>query len=526
MSDIHVRDLAAPAAHRLTILALDKRVLTIVACAVFAAAAALIVAHVVYTPLQVDGAWYGYPGYALSQGRDPGENFAPLRSLLDEESGTRVSFDFDTRNLRAYPLAAWFKVFGTSIWSVKAVSLLELALLLVVVALVLRGAVGAIPATIGILLVASDVAALALGATDLRPDLLVGVLGAALFGLTVAHRSAFSWQRFGAAVLLAFCLVFVHLTAAVAFSVIGGAMLMDFLLNRTAFDRTRFVTYGAVLATGAVGFLFDREIRGALIPTASDPSTLYYADFGVFDLARIANKEISRWFGYFSDTNLPLLVALAAVLVLMAMTFRAQLSAGRKLSVPLAFGVVCGSIVLAVLNPHRASSHAFSVVVLAAMLAAYALDAASADRRQRTVGLFLCLVLCAGAVAKLALTAKIVVEHEAAGFSNNVLLDGVREELTRRSAKVVVGPSKLWAYVEPDQGVLIVDIRSGDLRALGEVMDRVDLLLLDEEFRNFRFVDALRRDLPGVELELVGTIGGPSARDRLEVFAPVRYPER
>jgi hypothetical protein len=526
MSDIRFRDVVAPAARRLTILTLDKRVLTIVACAVFASAAALIVAHFVYTPLQVDGAWYGYPGYALAQGRDPGENFAPLQSLLDEDGSTRVSFDFDTRNLRAYPLAAWFKAFGTSIWSVKAVSLFELALLLAAVAFVLRGAVAAIPAAIGILLVASDVAALTLGATDLRPDLLVGVLGVTLFGLTVAHRSGFSWQRFGAAVLLAFCLAFVHLTAAVAFSVVGGAMLMDFVLNRTAFDKTRFLTYGAVLATGAVGFLFDREIRGMLIPTASDPSTLYYADFGVFDLARIANKEMTRWFSYFSDTNLPLLIALAAVAVLIAMTFRAQLSAGRKLSVPLAFGVVCGSIVLAILNPHSAGSHALSVVVFAAVLAGYALDAASAHRCHRTVGLFLCLVLVAGAVAKLALTVKVVVEHNAAGFSNKVLWDGVNEELGRSSAKIVIGPSKLWAYVEPERDVLIVDRRSGDLHVLAEVIDRVDLVLLDEEFRDFKFVESLGRTLPGVELELVGTIGGPSARDRLEVFAPVRYPER
>ena len=48
-----------------------------VALVLFVAAAALVFAIAKWWPLQTDAGWYSYPGYALSEGRDPSENLLP-----------------------------------------------------------------------------------------------------------------------------------------------------------------------------------------------------------------------------------------------------------------------------------------------------------------------------------------------------------------------------------------------------------------------------------------------------------------
>jgi hypothetical protein len=70
-----------PAAQAMTTLcghAPSQRVLTLLAVGVVLSALALAAVYAWFVPISIDGGWYSYPGYALSQGRDPGENMREI----------------------------------------------------------------------------------------------------------------------------------------------------------------------------------------------------------------------------------------------------------------------------------------------------------------------------------------------------------------------------------------------------------------------------------------------------------------
>jgi hypothetical protein len=487
-------------------------------------AAGLIVAHYIYTPLQVDGAWYGYPSYALSQSRDPGENFAPL-ATLDSFDGLRVSFDFDTRNLRALPMTVWFKAFGTSIWAVKWYSILELSALLAAMALVLARAGASMRVTFLVFLfVLSDTVPLTLASTDLRPDLMIAALSLLVFALTVADRRPVSSTRLILAALLSCALVLTHLTSAIAFSVLGGAMLADLLLNRSIRAIPRLLAYGSVLGIGFVGLLYNQTFQEIPVPSSFDPASLYYPEVvRGFDLSRILAKEAVRWHGYFFDANVSILAVLLLTVISLPFTvFRlpSEAPATRSLIAPLVFGVICGVFVLAFVNPHRASSHAFSVVVFGLLLAGLAFDALP-TKHLRRFGYAVLVVICTASVAKFALATKISLESESSGISNALIRKTVEQEFSDHNADVVLGPTNLWAYVDPSVDTLVIDKRAGrsNLSDLEDFIDRVDLIVIDREYADFDFLDRLTAAYPRLSIQQGKQLGDPESQNFLSIYS-------
>lgn len=510
---------------------LGFRTRLLVAAFVALSAGILAATHFVYTPLQVDGAWYGYPGFALSQGRDPGESFAPIDLPIDD-TGTRVNFPFDTRDLRTYSIAAWFQLFSPSIWSAKAYSLMELLVLVSVTVFVLRQNIGASwAAAIAGLMLLSDLTAVSLASADMRPDIAVAIFGVAVFGGAVMHRGSFSWQRSVCCVLLAAILAFVHLTSAVAFSVIGGAMAVDFLLNRSAMSIRRIATYFGVLAVGLVGLAFQRPVRELLVPTSFDPSSLYYPQpANNLALGHLAAKELNRWYNYFFDANVSILVALLVVTFFAVRILRTHGQSEKssdssiRLIAPLAFGLLCGIGVLAILDPHPASHHAFSVLVFAYLLSAYVLDAAT-SRNQHGLSNTLAALLVAAGLAKVLLATKIGIEEVEDGLSNATIRTALNEEVEKTGARVIIGPTMLWSYLKPSGSYLVLDRRTGDLRVLAPALNQVDLIVADEEYRAFNFVETLEQTYPQFEVSMIRTIGNVDAPDRLQLFTIHHRPQ-
>ena len=488
-------------------------------------AVALIAACWVYVPLQVDGSWYGYHAYALSQSRDAGENFAPLETL-DRSDGLRVSFDFDERHLRVLPMSLWFKAFGTSIWAVKSYSMLELLAFLAALAFALARAGASMRVVFLVFLfVLSDTVPLTLAAADLRPDLAVLALTLLIFGLTVADRRSMSVTRAIVAAFLSFVLVLTHLTSAIALSVLAGSMAADLWLSRSARTVPRALAYGAVLAVGFVGLLFDHFLHGSLIPTAFDPSQLYYPAPGRgFDMVKILSLEAGRWHGYFFESN----VSTLAVLLLAAFALPYSISwrspkapATRALIAPLAFGIVCGILVLTFVDPHYLlTPHAFSVVVCSLLLAGLTFDALP-ETKLRRFGYAILVLLCTASLAKLALAAKIAWEAQTSGISNAIIQRTVAQEFTDRHADVVLGPTKLWAYADPSTDTLIIDRRSSaaDLTLLQDFIGRVDLIVVDREYADFQFVDHLKGAYPQLSLQLDKQLGDPASQNFLTFYA-------
>jgi len=58
----------------------SDRVLGAIAILIALTALTLAAFYAWFVPLQTDGGWYSYPGYALSKGRDPSENLLPARA--------------------------------------------------------------------------------------------------------------------------------------------------------------------------------------------------------------------------------------------------------------------------------------------------------------------------------------------------------------------------------------------------------------------------------------------------------------
>ena len=500
-------------------------VVTLCAGLAIVSAIALVVIHFVYTPLQVDGAWYGYPAYALAHDRDPAENLAAPESL-ESQAGTKISFGFETRHLRVLPMAAWFSAFGSSIWSAKVYSVLELLLLLSGFAYALAAS-RMTPWVAGLvwLFAISDIVPLTLGSTDLRPDLAIAFLALTLAAVTVFHRGPFSVYRIVLAAVLSFALVGTHLTSAIAFSILGGTMVIDVVTNRRGREFQRLAAYAVTLAVGLLGLIFNRFVYETTIPSAVErPEGVYSPDvLPSFDLVATLTKELRRWQDYFFDANLAVMVGLLLAIVLAALLLfgRHRGSRRHEMLLPLCTGVLCGVATLGLFNPHITSSHAMTVVLFAFVLLGIVIDQLRAPGRA-WIPLSLCGLVVAASLAKIALSGKILLLGRGAGLSNAAVAELVQSALGDPAVDIAIGPAKLWAYTDPDKNVLILDIRANELARFADLAPRVDRIFIDADYASFRFLENFERYFPELTVTLDAEVGDTGSIDFLQVYSARR----
>lgn len=452
-----------------------SRAITLLIAATCIAAMASFVVVVAYLPLPVDGGWYSYPAYALSHAMNAYTNLHPPASPTDVH-GIEAVFPWATAgSTRTLYAAGWIYSFGSSINSLRALSLLEYAALLFGFALVLRsyGADRNI-SVICVSLLALDKSIQFGALADFRPDIALGATSLFALAFLRSERTTVRVLLGGALCLLA---ATIHSTAPVFLSCVFSAAFLYWALERQS-PRIALWQIAPIGLLAAVLFLLSNSIFSALLHR---PATFR----GEVDVvARILDswnrgpafllrKELVRWRAHFLFSNLPQLAAVGAGAVLSGrlLIARATRAKGAVLLLPLAVSVG----MLLILDPHSAEAH---VVPLLPFLLLPATDPRAVEGRVRRAFYW---SAAASALLSLALSARKVASARSTGFSNARLASELRSASNPNGLTVVAGGTELWPYFHERARVLILDRTRNPARFQamnGIEMNRTDLVVI------------------------------------------------
>ena len=475
----------------------------------------LVSFHFVYTNLDVDGGWYSYPAYALTQGGDPNENQRPVAQYVDE--GRLVaSFSFFTKNnIRVLPLTAWFSLIEPSFASLKVFGLLELALLWAIFAIcAFSFSKSRATGVCLLLLFVLDRVVLELGINDLRPDLFLVTLAlAVLFCLNKlfdTSRSELGHTMVWAVGALLFCLLLAltHVTAVVSLSVVLVYATLKYLQTAGAEKANRYqgpffflvslLWLTAILAFFLKGSLLDEILVSKIVPDANLFRKLSEL-LGASPL-EIATKEYLRWKTYLFWGNLHLLLLFALLLV----SFIHGLAIHKSklsflLESPLTVASVAGVLALTLLDPHSPRFHATTVTPFL-LLASTEIQPELLRRFSRRYALrLLVLIAC---VSTLVSGLSNWSQAASSGKENNwelqLRLRGAFSKATSTTGELnaAFGPAELWPYLGRNTEILLMDRRSWDSIRLAPDAVRASYVIINNSYRRNKFLEHLEAATP------------------------------
>jgi len=477
-----------------------------------------IIVQFIYFPLGVDGGLYSYPAVSLLRGGDPGETQLNVEELENIE-GIKATWGYDlSRTIRVIPMSWWFGIFGANIWAVKVLGLFETVILFGLFLFVLRRVSNNKYLTLLLSAIyVSDFRLLALS-TELRPDIMITILTLIVFMFvnTEPEENKNHIPIFFLALLCMFLLPVTHITAAISLLFLICYMLTKLILDWRSIKWFQRSSYALLIFTGILGFLIRRGICATLVPSRYldriGSNTVVDVEQSVFNLLSggvlpLIEKEFSRWASYFYPYNLPLLFV--AILAVFLFVINIVGPSGKKPS-PSQISIVigcAGALGVLALDPHPWNSHALVIVPFTIIFLANEIKLTSTIKRKYVVMSLLLILVVLSAASQAVRAGRIIVKSTQTGFSNQAVVDLMRNIFNEKKQYLVVGPASLWPYIDPQVNVTIFDAKIGKMDDLSRYMERIDYFLKDKDYKGYKWEKHFRERYPDVILQTVAEIG-------------------
>ncbi|HEV7138065.1 MAG TPA: glycosyltransferase family 39 protein [Steroidobacteraceae bacterium] len=509
----------------------------IIATCVFAAG------RVIWRVISTDGGWYSYPGYALSQGRDPDENLLPASQLPLGTPGVRSLFMWENRAFLLTGIDwAWFSVAGHGEASLVTFGVLQwLALAALVGWAVDRATGNRWAAGAAALAALSDVNLVYESLADLRPDIPLALAGTASLFFLIDFLRRRSPPSFLAAGVLIVLLPLIHTTGVIPAAMMLTCVAVSALIPTNARLSRPYILAGAVLAVATIGiFALRQPILDILIPTKVSPAL---QQTGMHDLPDMVlgmahrgmawklAQERERWTGYFLPGNLPqLLFLLAGLFALLRAAWQRRTQLAERLWLPA--GWMVGVLILTATDPHFVPTHLIPLIAMGYVMAGVGWALLLAGDRVH-VHLPSCvhmhvpakqgmLALAALAVLALGLRTAQAAFDVRQGIDQGVSRAAVRSLLAKAfpgtGVTWAVGPTSIWLYV-PQRGTpVIIDDRADPGVVKSALWNRVSVLVIDSDFLRWGWGRIAREGVAAGWLKPIGHVGNPADKYCLEAF--------
>jgi hypothetical protein len=506
----------------------------IVATCVFAAG------RVLWRVISTDGGWYSYPGYALSQGRDPDENLLSPEQLPLSTPGARSLFKWENRSFLVTGIDwAWFDLAGHGEASIVTFGVLQWLALAALVGWGVHRATGnGWAAGAGALAAQSDVEFIYESLADLRPDIplaLIGVGSLCFFIDFLRRRSALSFIAAGFLIAL---LPLIHTTgvmpAAMMLTCVAASALIP---TEGRLSRAYMLACAVLIAATLTAFIFRKPIADVLIPTRV---SLAVQLTGRHDLPAMVlgmahrglgwklASERQRWATYFVPGNLPqLLFLLTGSFCLLRAAWRRRSQWAEQLWLPA--GWVVGILALTLLDPHFTDTHLIPLVALGYVMAgvgwALQLEVSRQSvggldwrRIPRTQGMLALAVLAFLGLGLRTGQAALDVHQ---GIQQGVSRAAVRSLLAKvfpgTGVTWAVGPTSLWLYAPQSGRPVLIDDRDDPGIVRTALWKRVSVLVIDTDFLRWGWGKVAREGQSAGWLVPIGHVGVP--RDKYFIAA-------
>lgn len=450
--------------------------------------AAIVAVYAWFVPLGIDGGWYSYPGYALSMGRDPSENLSSLAAVREIPDSVRALFNYELRSFLIVPIyAAWFKVAGTSMVSLKIFGMLQWLLAGALVVAAVHAATGKrIIAYVAGLAAISDTWLISQSMSDLRPDVpnAIGAIACACALLQFERTRRARWLVLATGAT--FALALLHLTSVLALTFIS--MLALVLASSPRQGSTRRIEFLIIPLVAGIAFVWRQPIMDIMVPTqfiaaqeAPYRDDLWAAFLGIVrnGIAAKVAFELDRWTDYFLIANVAQLLFIGVGATGLVAAWR-----NRTDHLPLAFLVAAAVTVpvAIIIDPTQTRGHLLPLACLAYVGAGLGLAAAlDSPRATRTVRAVAAIGVLAVAL-RFAFAADLIYQHSSAGVSNKNVVRFMTDVLEPNSHHMIIAPTYLWPYVRTTGSVVLIEPGSRLWPAEDERWEFVSKVIVDRDF--------------------------------------------
>jgi hypothetical protein len=501
-----------------------RRVVAVIAIGLILATCVFAAGRVLWRVINTDGGWYSYPGYALSQGRDPDENLLPPDRLPLATAGVRSLFRWENRSFLLTDIdRAWFDLAGHGEESIVIFGVLQWLALAALVGWGVNRATGNRWAAGAAALAAlSDAQFIFESLADLRPDIplaLVGVGSLCCFIHFLRRRSPASFIACG---LLIALLPLIHTTGVVPAAMMLTCVAVSALIPSSGRLSRPYMLACLTLAAATLAiFIARKPIMDFLIPTRV---SLQIQLTGRHDLPAMLlgmahrglgwklAQERARWTSYFVPGNLPqLLFLLTGLFVLLRAAWQRRAQLAQRLWLPA--GWLVGVLTLTVTDPHFTNTHLIPIIALGYVMAGVGwalLLEGELESVPRTQGVLALAVLAFLGLGLRTGQAAIDVQQ---GVHQGVSRAAVRRLLAKAfpgsGVTWAVGPTSIWLYV-PQRGTpVVVDDRDDPGIVATALWKRVSVLVIDSNFLDYGWGSLVRRGVAAGWLKPIGQVGTP-----------------
>lgn len=480
--------------------------------------------RVLWRVINTDGGWYSYPGYALSQGRDPDENLLPPERLPLATAGVRSLFKWENRSFLLTDIdRAWFDIAGHGEDSIVIFGVLQwLAVAALVGWSVHRATGNRWAAGAAALAALSDVQFVFESLADLRPDIplaLAGVASLCCFVHFLKSRSPVSFIAGGVLIVL---LPLIHTTGVVPAAMMLTCVAICALIPVEGRLSKPYMLAAATLAgvTLAV-FIVRKPIMDVLIPTRVPlgiqltgrhdlPAMLLgMAHRGVgWKLA----QERERWKSYFFPGNLPqLLFLVSGFFALLRAAWRERPQLAQRLWLPV--GWLVGILTLTVTDPHFTDTHLIPIIALGYVMAgvgwALWLQGSRPLVPRRQAVLALAVLAFLGLGLRTGQAAIDVRQGTQQGVSRAAVRRLLAKAFPGSGVTWAIAPTSAWLYVPQHGTPVLVDDRDDPGVVRTPLWKRVSVLVIDSNFLHYGWGSLARRGVAAGWLKPIGQVGTP-----------------
>jgi hypothetical protein len=507
----------------------------VLALALLIATCVFAAGRVIWRVINTDGGWYSYPGYALSQGRDPDENLLAPDQLPLTTPGVRSLFKWENRSFLLTGIDwGWFELAGHGETSIVTFGVLQWLALAALVGFAVHRATGNRWAAGAAALAAlSDVQFIYESLADLRPDIPLAVIGVGSLGLFIdflRRRSPLSFIASGALVAL---LPLVHTTGVMPAAMMLTCIAVSALIPTDGrLSRPYMLACATLIAATLTAFIFRKPISDILIPSRV---SLAVQLTGRHDLPGLLLgmarrgvawklvRERGRWASYFLPGNLPqLLFLLVGLFTLLRAAWRRRSGMAERLWLPA--GWLVGILTLTVTDPHFTDTHMIALIAMGYVMAGvgWGLLLEGSRLTPRTQGVLALAVLAFMGLGLRTAQAALDVRQ---GIDQGVSRAAVRSLLTRvfpgSGVTWAVAPTSIWIYA-PQQGrTVLMDVRDDPGIVKTALWQRVSILLIDSNFLQWGWGRIAREGVAEGWLRPIGHVGTPRDKYCLEAFRVV-----
>lgn len=511
--------------------------------AALCASAVIAFARAKWWVVNTDGGWYSYPAYAMSEGRDPGENMLPPEQVSVDTPGVRAVFHWENRSfLLTRFFWAWFRLAGHGPGSLALFGLLQWLACAALVASLIQYASGNRWASMaGAVAILADSKFISGSFSGLRPDVLLAILSLGCLGFLFRYlRLRSDWNLLAGGFLL-LMLPLIHTTGALPMAALLAYIGLLALIRRNAINGEGGIRLAAaLLIVAAVAVVvFRQSILDALVPThvpleveLPGRHNLVAALKGIADRGAVAKmlQEAGRWRDYFLRAELAQLFFLA--IGCYGVVSSGVSSAGDRVSRTMLLAGWCvGIITISCLDPHTTESHLIPLVSLGYVVAgigwARVLDYPRAAARSKAVA-----AMVAIAAMVFGLKSAQAVRDVRKGLTQDVSGESVRALVERTlptSAEAwVVGPASVWLYSPANARCVVIDRRDDPAVVNTELWRHVGVLIIDSDFLNYGWASVAQDGVAKGWLRPIGRVGRPNdgAIYYMEAFRVVHTRER